>query len=97
MIKELPPQEEIDKWKRAQWQAKYHMQDWLECMKSRKTPLADVEIGHRSISVCHLVNITREMAHKLRWDPEAEGFIGDAEANDRLTRQRRKGYELPQI
>jgi predicted dehydrogenase len=97
MIKEMPPQEEIDKWKRAQWQAKYHMQDWLDCMKSRKTPLADVEIGHRSISVCHLANITREMGRKLRWDPEAERFIGDAEANDRVTRRRRKGYELPEI
>jgi predicted dehydrogenase len=97
MIKELPPREEIDKWKRAQWQAKYHMQDWLDCMKSRKTPLADVEIGHRSISVCHLANITRQLGRRLHWDPEAERFSGDAEANDRLTRTRRKGYELPEI
>jgi predicted dehydrogenase len=97
MIKELPPQEEIDKWKRAQWQAKYHMQDWLDCMRSRKTPLADVEIGHRSISVCHLANITRDMNRHLHWDPEAERFTGDAEANDQLTRTPRKGYELPQF
>lgn len=97
LIKELPPQEEIDKWKRAQWQAKYHMQDWLNCMKSRKTPLADVEIGHRSISVCHLANITRELGRKVRWDPEAERFLGDAEANDHLSRPRRKGYELPEV
>src|SRR5260370_6097713 len=54
MIKELPAQEEIDKWKRAQWQAKYHMLDWLDSMRSRKMPLADVEIGHRSGSVCHI-------------------------------------------
>jgi len=97
LIKELPPQEEIDKWKRAQWQAKYHMQNWLDCMRSRKTPLADVEIGHRSISVCHLANITRQLNRKLHWDPEAERFTADAEANDRLTRRRRKGYELPEI
>ena len=97
LIKALPPQEEIDKWKRAQWQAKYHMQDWLDCMKSRKTPLADVEVGHRSISVCHLANITRQLGRRLHWDPEAERFAGDAEANDRLTRTRRKGYELPEI
>ena len=97
LIKELPPAEEVEKWKRAQWQAKYHMQDWLDCMRSRKTPLADVEIGHRSISVCHLANITRQLGRKLHWDPEAERFSGDAEANDRLTRRRRKGYELPEI
>jgi predicted dehydrogenase len=97
LIKELPPTEEIEKWKRAQWQAKYHMQDWLDCMRSRKTPLADVETGHRSISVCHIANITRQLGRKLHWDPEAERFTGDAEANDRLTRKRRKGYELPEI
>jgi predicted dehydrogenase len=97
MIKEMPPQEEVDKWKRAQWQAKYHMENWLECMRSRKEPLADVEIGHRSISVCHLANITRQVARKLQWNPEAERFSGDDEANDLLTRHRRKGYELPDI
>ncbi len=97
LIKELPPTEEVEKWKRAQWQAKYHMQDWLDSMRSRKTPLADVEIGHRSISVCHIVNITRQLNRTLHWDPEAERFNGDAEANDYLTRTRRKGYELPKI
>ena len=96
MIKDLPPQEEIDKWKRAQWQAKYHMQDWLDSMRSRKTPLADVEIGHRSVSVCHIANITRQLGRKLHWDPETERFQGDEEANDHLTRRRRKGYELPE-
>ena len=96
MIKELPPADEVERWKKGKWQAKYHMQDWMECMRSRRTPLADVEIGHRSISVCHLANITRQLGRKLRWDPEAERFIGDAEANDHLTRRRRKGYELPE-
>jgi len=95
MIKELPPAEEVQKWTRAQWQAKYHVQDWMDCMKSRKTPLADVEIGHRSISVCHLVNITRQLGRKLNWDPGVEQFVADAEANTLLTRDRRKGYELP--
>jgi hypothetical protein len=73
------------------------MQDWLDCMRSRKTPLADVEIGHRSITVCHLANVTRQLDRRLHWDPEAERFIGDAEANDRVTRRRRKGYELPEV
>lgn len=95
LIKELPPEEEVKKWDRAQWQAKYHMEEWLECMRSRKAPSADVEIGHRSISVCHLVNITRQLNRKLKWDPEAERFPDDAEANGLLSRPRRKGYELP--
>ena len=39
MIKNLPPREEVDKWRDevAKWQAKYHMQEWLDCMRSRKT------------------------------------------------------------
>jgi predicted dehydrogenase len=99
LIKQLPPPEEVRKWRDdvALWQAKYHMQDWLDSMRSRKTPLADVEIGHRSITVCHLANITRELGRRLHWDPEAERFSGDAEANDRLVRRRRKGYELPDV
>jgi hypothetical protein len=64
------------------------MQDWLDCMRSRKTPLADVEIGHRSISVCHLANIARQVNRKL---------VSDSDANDKLPRKRRKGYELPDI
>jgi predicted dehydrogenase len=97
MIKNLPPAEEVEKWNKAKWQAEYHMQDWLECMRSRKTPLADVEIGHRSVTVCHLANITRQLDRRLRWNPEAEQFVEDNEACDLLTRRRRKGYELPEV
>ena len=75
---DLPPQEEIDKWhdKRALWQAQYHMGYWLECIPGRKTPNADVEIGHRSVSVSHLANITRLLNRKVRWNPEAERLRG---------------------
>lgn len=95
----LPPQEEIDKWhdKRALWQAQYHMGFWLECIPTRKTPNADVEIGHRSVSLCHLCNITRQLNRKLRWDPKKEQFPGDKEANALANRPRRKGYELPKV
>ena len=95
LIKEVPPREEVEKWNRAQWQAQFHMQDWLDAMRKRSTPLADVEIGHRSVSVCHLVNITRRLNRRLKWDPDTETFPGDAEANAFVDRPRRKGYELP--
>jgi hypothetical protein len=97
MIKDLPPPEEVQKWRDdvALWQAKYHMQEWLECMRTRKPPSADVEIGHRSVSICHMANITRRLGRKLTWDPAAERFTADNEANALLTRTRRKGYELP--
>ena len=73
----------------------FHLNNFWECIKSRKKPNADVEIGHRSSTVCHLVNMCRDLGRKLRWDPKAERFIGDDEANKLLSRPRRKGYELP--
>jgi predicted dehydrogenase len=75
----------------------FHLQNFFACVKSRKKPNADVEIAHRSNSVCHLVNICRDMGRKLQWDPKAEQFVNDSEANQRLARPRRKGYELPKF
>jgi hypothetical protein len=74
-----------------------HLKNFFECMRTRKRPNADVEIGHRSNSVCHLVNICRQVGRKLQWDPQAEKFVGDDEANKLLSRPRRKGYELPNL
>ncbi|MBK5291712.1 MAG: Gfo/Idh/MocA family oxidoreductase [Acidobacteriia bacterium] len=74
-----------------------HLRNFFACIKSRQKPLADVEIGHRSNSVCHLVNVGRELGRKLQWDPKAERFVGDEEANRLVSRARRKGYELPVI
>jgi len=72
-----------------------HTQNWLDCIRSREKPVADVEIGHRSTTVCHLGNIARWLGRKLTWDPVKETFPGDEEANGYLDRPRRKGYELP--
>jgi predicted dehydrogenase len=96
---DLPPQEEIDKWhdRRALWQAQYHMGYWLECIPSRKTPNADVEIGHRSVSLGHLLNITRLLNRKLKWSPDVERFVDDDAANLLVERPRRRGYELPAV
>ncbi|OHB70942.1 MAG: hypothetical protein A2V70_19625 [Planctomycetes bacterium RBG_13_63_9] len=72
-----------------------HMQNWIDCIKSRKRCVADVEIGHRSATVCHLGNIARWVGRRLRWDPKTETFPGDDEANGYLERPMRKPYELP--
>lgn len=76
---------------------RFHIANFLEAMRTRKLPNADVEIGHRSTTVCILVNLARQFDRKLTWDPKAERFQGDAEANAALRRPRRKGYELPRI
>jgi hypothetical protein len=74
-----------------------HIQNFFDCIRTRKRPNADVETGHRATTLCHLVNICRIMGHKLYWDPLGEKFAGDDQANLLLSRPRRKGYELPQI
>jgi predicted dehydrogenase len=73
-----------------------HVGNWIECIKTRARPVADVEIGHRSITVCHLGNIARWTGRKLRWDPAQEVFLDDADANQYLDRERRKPYVLPE-
>jgi predicted dehydrogenase len=77
------------------WSAAMHIENFFDCMASRKLPHADVEVGHRSITVCHLVGITRRLNRKLHWDPVKEQFVGDDEANKLVDLPRRKGYELP--
>jgi len=78
------------------YESNNHLQNWFDCMRSRKRCVADVEIGHRSCTVCHLGNIARWAGRKLKWDPIKEIFPGDDDANKYLDVVRRKGYELPE-
>ncbi len=72
-----------------------HIQNWLECIKTRAKCVCNEEIGHRSASVCHLANITRRLGRRLQWDPVKEQFIGDEEANALLRRAQREKYKTP--
>ena len=47
-----------------------HVRNFLDCIKSRQDPIAPVEVGHRSVSVCHLGNIAMRLKRKIRWDPD---------------------------
>lgn len=71
-----------------------HIANWLHCARTGDKPNADVEIGHRSSTVCHLGNIARWLKRELVWDPETETFPGDDEANSYLDRKRRAPYTL---
>jgi len=62
-------------------QSDSHSGNWLECIASRQRPCMDVEIGHRATCWSHLANIAYRLRRKLRWDPAAERFVGDDEAN----------------
>jgi predicted dehydrogenase len=58
-----------------------HVRNFLDCVKSRKRPIADVEAGHHANSACRLGNIAYRMGRTLRWDAAAEEVTGDSEAN----------------
>jgi len=58
---------------------------------------ADVEVGHCSAALCHIANISMRVGRRLKFDAGQERFINDAEANTYLTKEYRKGYELPTL
>ncbi len=58
-----------------------HYQDWVDAMKNRTKPISDVEVGHRTASVCNVTNIAYELGRPLLWNPQAEKFEGDDYAN----------------
>lgn len=51
-----------------------HMKNWLSCMKTRQPPICDIEIGHRTASICQLVNLTYHHQQRLAWDPAKQQF-----------------------
>ncbi len=71
-----------------------HVQNFIDCVRSRKTPAADVEIGHRSTLVAHLGNLAYRTGRKLRWDAAKEELVGDSEATKLLGRAARKPWDL---
>ena len=77
------------------YESDQHMQNFFDCVRSRKDPIMNVENGHRVATLCHLGNIARWVGRRLKWDPEKEVFPGDDEANKYLDSPKRKGYELP--
>ncbi len=70
-----------------------HMGNFFDCVETRRTPISDVESQHRSASTCHLGNIAMRVGRKVRWDPDTERFLDDAEADKLLKREQRQGFE----
>jgi len=71
-----------------------HIANFLDCVKSRALPNADVEEGHRSATMCHLGNIATRLGRSLRWDADKELCTGDAEATRWLSRPYLKPWTL---
>jgi hypothetical protein len=79
-----------------------HYGNWLDCIRTRKLPICDVAIGHRSATVCHLGNIAIRSQKTVRWDPIKERMIGDDELQAMTSRPYRAPWArwdslLPQL
>lgn len=70
------------------------VRNFLDCIKSRKTPLCPLEEGHRSTSFAHLANIALKVKARLEWDPVKERFTNNEEANRYLHYEYRKPWKL---
>lgn len=71
-----------------------HHGNFIECIKEHRQTAAPVEIGHRSVTICHLGNIAMTLKCKLRWDPEKELFINNEQANRMLSKSMRSPWHL---
>ena len=71
-----------------------HMGNFFECIADRSDPISDVYSHHRAMTTCHLANIAIRLGRKITWDSKTEQIVGDPAANQWLTREQRKGYEI---
>jgi predicted dehydrogenase len=76
------------------YESKNHQDNFLDCVRTRKRTISDIEIGRRSITVCHLGNIAYQLGRALKWEPQKEQFIGDEQANRLLSRPYRSPWNL---
>ena len=80
-----------------EWHAKTssdHRQNLLDCIRTREQPVASAEIGHRTATACHLMNICLVLGRKVNWDPARERFVNDPEADAMISRKMRAPWSL---
>ena len=70
-----------------------HARNFLDCIRARKTPVSDVESGHRVAVACHLANLSLRLGRSLAWDPKRETIHGDADLARYLTRPYRAPWD----
>jgi len=71
-----------------------HYENFVRCVRSRERPICDVEVGCRSVTVCHLGNIAYWVGRPIKWDPVKEEIVGDPYANNQVDRPMRPPYHL---
>lgn len=65
----------VEKWNGDGNVARPHIENWLECLRSRANPIASLEAGHRTVTICQLANLARERDRPLHWNPELEQLV----------------------
>ncbi|KAA5541103.1 Gfo/Idh/MocA family oxidoreductase [Roseiconus nitratireducens] len=71
-----------------------HMGNFFDCIETRKQPISDLESQHRSVTSCHLANISMRTGRTIRWDPQAEQILDDPQAAAMQSRDQRSGFEV---
>lgn len=71
-----------------------HVGNFFDCIESRKVPISDAMSQHKSAITCHIGTISMRLGRPLKWNPEKEEFVDDKEANQWLSREQRKGFEI---
>jgi predicted dehydrogenase len=74
-----------------------HMRNFLECIRTRARPVADIEQGHISTASCILANLSQQLGRTLTWDPERQRVVNDDEANRLLRRSYRQPWVHPEL
>ena len=72
----------------------HHYANFIECVRTRQRPAADVELGCRAATICHIGNIAQWLGRPLQWDPAKEEFVGDDQANLWLARAKREPWNI---
>jgi hypothetical protein len=71
-----------------------HHRNFIDCVMSRKQPIAPAETAHRSITIAHLGNIALRLGRDLKWDPKTERFADDASADAMISRPMRAPWKI---
>ena len=74
-------------------QMELHVRNFIDCIKSRQRPIADVEDGHQVTTACHLANLSLKVGRMVQWNAEKEEIVGDREAAALLERPYRKPWD----
>lgn len=76
------------------YKSNHHVRNFLDCVKSRKETVCPVDEAVRADTLCHVSDVAIRLGHKVTWDAEAETFLNDAQANERLNRAMRSPWRI---